>query len=324
MGRRDARRLDGAGTGTITRNFLTSLATAGGARAPTPAPSGTARASSRTSSCPWTTARPRPTTTAASSCASRQPATVADIDRGGYQVAILDNGTNAAPATQRSGAITQERVTPTTFAADALADHRLQADARVEHADDQRRPLAHPGLRQRRAREHLRQRHAQRPRRLHRARERRQQPDVPQRARQELAPDTVAPTVTVDSPAAPRSSAPRSRSRSAARTSPSSPPASRRSTASRSPPATPLPTRPPARTRWSSTATDAEGHTTTRTIPYDVVAAATGDGGRRGRRDALPRARRAGDLRGLHARRARRPTRRRPRRPSSRRRATRR
>ena len=41
------------------------------------------------------------------------PATVADIDRGGYQVAILDNGA----ATTRTGAITQERGPVTSFAA---------------------------------------------------------------------------------------------------------------------------------------------------------------------------------------------------------------
>ena len=62
----------------------------------------------------WTTGRRRPTTTAASSCASRRPRPVADIDRGGYQVAILDNGAadDAHPARSRRSAARRRRSPP--------------------------------------------------------------------------------------------------------------------------------------------------------------------------------------------------------------------
>ena len=169
------------GTGSITRNFLTSLATAGGATSASP---GTLWYSARQFkdfelSVDYRTAATN--NNGGVLLRFPAPATVADIDRGGYQVAILDSGTGASPVQQRSGSITQERVTPTTFAVSARRT-ALQADARVEHADDQGRALAHHRVGQRRAGQHVRQRDPQRPRRLHRARERRQQPDVPQRA----------------------------------------------------------------------------------------------------------------------------------------------
>ena len=56
-----------------------------------------------------------------------RPATMADADRSGYQVAVLDNGTAAT----RSGAILQER--PALSYAPSTRGRR-QADARVEHA----------------------------------------------------------------------------------------------------------------------------------------------------------------------------------------------
>ena len=106
----------GAGTGSVTRNFLTSLATAGGASSANP---GTIWYSARQFkdfelSVDYRTAATN--NNGGVFLRFPAPATVNDIDRNGYQVTILDNGSGATPAAQRSGSITQERVTPTTFA----------------------------------------------------------------------------------------------------------------------------------------------------------------------------------------------------------------
>ena len=203
-----------------------------------------------------------------------QPATVGDIDRGGYQVAILDNGSNAAPATQRTGALTQERVTPTTFAATALPTttykptrewNTLTIKAVRSHIEI---------VRQRRAREQLRHRDPQQPRRLHRPRERGQQPDVPQRPhqgaraghgradghRRRPGPPLARPGRRAELQLRGRVGA-RDVRRDARRQARHQRRAAQRDA------------RPHT---LVVTATDAEGHTTTRTIPYDVVASAGG------------------------------------------------
>ena len=101
------------GTGTIARNFMTSLATAGGATSANP---GALYYSPRQFkdfelSVDYRTAATN--NNGGVFLRFPAPATVGDIDRGGYQVAILDNGA----ATTRTGAITQERGPVTSFAA---------------------------------------------------------------------------------------------------------------------------------------------------------------------------------------------------------------
>ena len=85
------------GTGTIARNYLTSLATAGGRRAPTRAPwyYSLRQFKDYELSVDYRTAAT--SNNGGVFLRFPQPATVADIDRGGYQVAILDNGSTPRP-----------------------------------------------------------------------------------------------------------------------------------------------------------------------------------------------------------------------------------
>ena len=199
------------------------------------------------------------------------PATVADIDRGGYQVAILDNG----GATTRTGAITQERGPATTFAAptaptstykptrewNTLTIKAVRSHIQVwvngvpaSSYDDATRNgrAGYIGLEN--AGNNLMYRSV--------------------RVR-ELAPDTVAPTVTVaDIPAKLALGAPVPATFSCADESEL---ASCVATLDGKPIAAgdPLNAVPGPHT-LVVTATDAEGHVTTRTIAFDVVAQVTG------------------------------------------------
>jgi M6 family metalloprotease-like protein len=101
------------GAGQIARNFMTSLASSGGASSANP---GALYYSLRQYKDFELSVDYRAAATNNNGgvlLRFPQPATVGDIDRGGYQVAILDNGS----ATTRTGAITQERGPATTFAA---------------------------------------------------------------------------------------------------------------------------------------------------------------------------------------------------------------
>jgi hypothetical protein len=198
------------------------------------------------------------------------PATVADIDRGGYQVAILDNGA----AGTRSGAITQERGPATTFAAPTAPStlykptrewNTLTIKAVRSHiqvwingvltstydAATRNGRAGYIGLES--AGNNLMYRSVR---------------------IKELAPDTVAPTVTVDVPAVlpvglpvplSFSCADESELESCTATLDGQPVAS----------GAVLNAIPGPHT-LVVTAKDAEGHTTTRTIAFDVVAQATG------------------------------------------------
>ena len=103
------------------------------------------------------------------------PANVADADSG-YQVAILDNGA----AGVRTGAITQERGTVTSFAPSSATNFKPTREWNTLKIRAVGRHLA--GVPQRRAGERVPRGEPQRRRGLHRPRERRQQRHVPQRA----------------------------------------------------------------------------------------------------------------------------------------------
>ncbi|WP_053225640.1 family 16 glycoside hydrolase [Solirubrobacter soli] len=99
------------GAGAVTRNFMASLATSGGATSANP---GAIHYSPRQFKDFELSVDYRTAATSNNGgvfVRSPSPAVVADLDKG-YQVAILDNG----GATTRTGAITQERGPATTFA----------------------------------------------------------------------------------------------------------------------------------------------------------------------------------------------------------------
>ena len=104
------------------------------------------------------------------------PANVADADAG-YQVAILDNGA----AGMRTGAITQERGTVTSFAPSSATNFKPTREWNTLKIGRRARTSRCASTACWRG---VPRREPQRPRGLHRPRERRQQPHVPQRAHQ--------------------------------------------------------------------------------------------------------------------------------------------
>ena len=223
--------------------------------------------------------------------------TVADIDRGGYQVAILDNGTarhahRRDHAGARPGdvvrAVRRRRAYKPTREWNTLTIKRRRARTSRRSLNGVLASTYDTATRNDRAGyiglENAGNNLMYRNVRI-----------------KELAPDTVAPTVTVDVPARLSLGAAVALSFSCADESEL---ATCVATLDGKPVANgePLNATPGPHT-LVVTATDAEGHTTTRTIPYDVVASAGWHGRCGGPGDARADPRRAGDVRRVHPRR---------------------